>query len=233
LDSFVILAVIAVAAAIAWYVRRLERERRVALEYLAAELDVSFDPRPDGSLHRRYPHSVFSRGRRRSGRNTLSGSVILGGRPFYLRMGDYRYTTGSGKNARTHRLSYAVLRVPWIDTPNLLIRPEGIADKIGSGLGFDDIDFESEEFSRAFWVKGPDRKFAYDVVHPRMMRFLLDGPRPHLEIVDDACLLLDGTSRWDPAEFRGWLSWAGAFFELWPEHVTTRFQERSDLRGIA
>ncbi len=233
MDSFVILAVIAVAAVIAWYFRSLERERRVALEYLAAELGLSFDSRADGTLHRRYAHTLFSRGRRRSGYNTLSGPLTLGGRPFYVRMGDYRYTTGSGKNARTHRLSYAVLRVPWIETPHLLIRREGIADKIGGGLGFDDIDFESEEFSRTFWVKSSDRKFAYDVVHPVMMRFLLEGPKPHVEILDDACLLLDGTSRWEPSRFRGWLRWAEAFFERWPEHVTVRFQERSDLRGIA
>ena len=100
-------------------------------------------------------------------------------------------------------------------------------------LDLSDIDFESEEFSRTFWVKGSDRKYVYDVVHPRMMRFLLDGPRPPVEIVDDGCLVLDGRSRWSPEEFRAWIRWADAFFDHWPEHLTARFQEREDLRGIA
>lgn len=38
----------------------------------------------------------------------------------------------------------------------------------------DDIELESEEFNAAFQVFGDQPRFAYDVLHPRMMRFLLD-----------------------------------------------------------
>jgi hypothetical protein len=55
-----------------------------------------------------------------------------------------------------------------VGTPSLLIRREDIGDKLIGGLGFDDIDFESEEFSRDFWVKSDNRRHAYGVIHPRM-----------------------------------------------------------------
>ncbi|HSM59213.1 MAG TPA: hypothetical protein VK849_00395 [Longimicrobiales bacterium] len=232
MNLLAIVLILVAAAFAAHYYQRLERERRTALEYLAAELGLRFDGSRDPSYHRRYAHGLFRRGRKRLAENTLHGTLSLGGRSCAVRMGDYRYTTGSGKNQRTHRLSYLVLHVPWVGTPDLLIRRERIGDKIGSGIGFDDIDFESEEFSRRFWVKASDRKHAYDVVHAGMMRFLLDGPQPHVEIVDDACLVLDGRDRWSPEEFRGWLAWAGAFFDLWPEHLTERYRERADVRGI-
>lgn len=38
----------------------------------------------------------------------------------------------------------------------------------------DDIDFESVEFNRRFYVRSSDRKWAYDIIHPRMMEFLLE-----------------------------------------------------------
>src|SRR5436853_481423 len=40
-------------------------------------------------------------------------------------------------------------------------------------LGLHDIEFESDEFNRAFQVKCPDPKFANDVIDSRMMQWLL------------------------------------------------------------
>ena len=49
----------------------------------------------------------------------------------------------------------------------------------GEFFGHDDIDFESAEFSRNFYVKSSDRKWAFDILHARAMEFLLaeDGAR--------------------------------------------------------
>ena len=40
-----------------------------------------------------------------------------------------------------------------------------------------DIELDSEDFNRAFTVTCPDRKFASDVLHPRMMELLLANPQ--------------------------------------------------------
>ena len=41
----------------------------------------------------------------------------------------------------------------------------------------DQVDVESEAFNRAFAVRATDRKFAYDVLHPRHLELLLAGDR--------------------------------------------------------
>jgi hypothetical protein len=38
---------------------------------------------------------------------------------------------------------------PW-PSPTLLVRPEGLLDKLAGIVGVDDIDFESSEFSKRF-----------------------------------------------------------------------------------
>ncbi len=221
-----ILLVLLAAAVVGLWIYQRERERRENLQYLAMKLELDFSPARDGFHHRRYGHDLFRQGRRRTAWNTLSGVRTVAGKPVRVKMGDYRYTTGSGKNARTHKLSYAIFHLPWVGTPDLLIRREHIGDKLKSGLGFDDINFESEEFSRRFWVKSSDRKYAYDVLHPRMMQLLLDGNERHVEIVRDACLVLDGNRRWPPERFAGCVAWFDDFFGLWPEHLTSRLATR-------
>lgn len=43
--------------------------------------------------------------------------------------------------------------------------------------GGNDLDLESEQFNEAFKIDTTDQKFAYDVLHPGMMAWLLDDGR--------------------------------------------------------
>jgi hypothetical protein len=108
--------------------------------------------------------------------------------------------------------------------PDLLIRREGIFDKIAGVLGFDDIDFESSEFSRKFCVKSGDKRFAYDVIDPRMMEFLLASDPPTIDIERGQCCITDGARRWEPAQFQAAMGWLGEFFDRWPDHVTASLE---------
>lgn len=85
---------------------------------------------------------------------------------------EYRFIVSTGKSSHTvtYGLAVAHLPSPW---PELTIVPEGLEHKIGQLFGGDDIDFESDEFSDRFWVRSEDRKFAYDLLHPRAMEHLL------------------------------------------------------------
>lgn len=90
---------------------------------------------------------------------------------------DYHYETHStdSKGRRTthnHYFSAVILRAN-IPLKPLIIRREGLFDKLAGVFGFDDIDFESAEFSRRFYVKAEDKKWAYDIIHARMMEHLL------------------------------------------------------------
>ena len=140
-------------------------------------------------------------------------------------MGDFRYTVKRGKSHVTYKFSYLILSIPFQHVPDLLIRREGMFDKLAGAIGFDDIDFESLEFSDRFLVKSSDKRFAYDVLHARTMAFLLDGEAPAVDIESGSCCVTDGTrSRWQPTEFRQRLGGAKQFFELWPDHLLAQLE---------
>lgn len=226
-SPWLIALVVLVVAAIAYVAAMHEKKRRAALTALAAELGLSFDPSADASHDDEYAHfDVFRQGHSRVASNTLTGTVTVDDRPYRVKMGDFRYKvthhTSKGSSTSTHRFSYLILHLPFASVPKLLIRREGILDKIAGALGFDDIDFESEEFSRKFLVKSPDKRFAYDVIHPRMMAFLLETKPPSIDIEQEQCCIMDGKRRWEPKEFRARLRWTQSFFDHWPEHLVAQ-----------
>lgn len=65
--------------------------------------------------------------------------------------------------------------------------------KIAQAFGYEDVDFESAEFSRAFCVRAKDKKFAYDVCHAQMMEYLLANRDLSIEIENRALALAFGT----------------------------------------
>ncbi len=75
----------------------------------------------------------------------------------------------------THYRSYLIIELA-AAFPKLYIRPEGFLDKVKALAGFDDINFESEAFSRRFYCKSDSREFAYAVIHPQMMEWMMNQP---------------------------------------------------------
>ncbi len=220
---FIIVLVVVLVCVLGYFGYLAEKKRREEMAALAASLGLRFDPGPDHGHDEEYGHfEIFRRGHSRVALNTMSGDLPVAGRSCRVVAGDFRYkvTSGSGKNRRTHthNFSYAIVELPF-QAPALLIRPEGMFDKLAGVFGFDDIDFESEEFSRKFYVKSPDKKFAYDVLHPRMMEFLLANRAAALDLEYGRVCLADGSRRWDAPAFRRQLSFLERFLELWPEHV--------------
>jgi hypothetical protein len=222
-----VLAFCTIAAIAIYYGHLAAKRRRDELSALATELNWHFNPNNNTFHDEEYAHfEIFRRGHDRAAYNTLSGDLPVGEHRFPAKAGDfiYKITTHSGKSTSTHtyRFSYLIVHLPWGaggGVPDLLIRPEGVMDKIAGAFGFDDIDFESAEFSRRFHVKSADKKFAYDVCHPRMMEFLMQTRPPAIDIERGRACMSDGRTRWEPAEFKAMLGWTQAFFENWPEHV--------------
>lgn len=228
---FVVLIFIAVAVLVAiaaFYSHKQETERRERLAAFAQQRGWRFEPEPDYSFSDRWQRfSCFSLGHSRRAFNRITGqfkATTEAGEVLDTRIeaGDYlyKYTSGSGKNrkTKTRRLSYLLLETP---TPggDLAVRTEHWGDKLAAGLGFDDIDFESAEFSDRFHVKAADKRFAYDVLHPRMMEFMLGSLSPAFEIRGGVLCVHGGRSRWSPGEYELRLRWIEQFFALWPRHL--------------
>lgn len=225
---FVLFAAVIGGLAYLAYLQR--KRRREAMAALAQRLGWQFDSGYDSSHDDEYAHfEIFRRGHSRYAYNTLRGAVTIDAESYPAKMGDFTYkvTSGSGKSrsTRTYRFSYAIVHLPFRNVPDLLIRPEGWFDKLAGAFGFDDIDFESAEFSKQFCVKSSDKRFAYDVVHPRMMEFLLQTSPPTIDIEYGRCCLAGGHRQWSPDEFCAQLKWLHAFLDHWPDHVN------ADLRS--
>lgn len=226
------LAVLGIVVAVLAY--KAEQARRRELRDLAASMGWSFDESEDPGHDEEYgAFAAFRKGHSRAAYNTMRGEVEIAGRRYRVKAGDYLYkvTSSNGKTTTTHtyRLSYLILHLPFAAAPNLVIRPEGVLDKVAGVLGFDDIDFESEAFSRRFHVASSDKRFAYDVVTPAMMEFLMGAPGPPVDLRRGRLCLTDGRTRWSAPQFRGVVGWAERFLSLWPEHVT-RILEAGTVR---
>lgn len=165
----VLVLVVLVAGIFFW---QAEKKRRVRLAEWARRQGWQLREGKRRELNHDFPAiKLFGKGHSRFGQNEITGKF----RGMPVSCLDYQYTTGSGKNRSTHRFGVALLLVDHPLIP-LQIRPEHAFDKVGEFLGMDDIDFESAEFSRRFYVKSPDRKWAFDVIHARTMEYLLAAP---------------------------------------------------------
>jgi len=172
---FILLA-LALGAVIAMAVRQDRKRKRLLRAWARSHGFAMNEGRCDG-WEREYPAlKIFERGRHRHSSLHLAGEVD-GHRVHCL---DYRFTTGSGKNRRVHRHGLVIVSTGTPVLP-LRIRREHVFDRVGEFMGFDDIDFESAEFSRRFHVSGPDRKWAYDIIHPETMDYLMTTPSVAME----------------------------------------------------
>ena len=166
------------------------RKRREGLLELARRLSLSFDADNDYDIPERFGFlKQLAQGSNRYAINALSG-IYQGNKVLAF---DYHYETYStdSKGNRTtqhHWFSFFILTLPAM-FPELTVRREGFFTKIAEVFGYQDINFESAEFSKAFCVRSPDKKFAYDVCHARMMEYLLANRDLSLEIENDALAL--------------------------------------------
>ena len=188
----VILVVILIIAAVIGLLifGHLQAEKRKqALAAWASSRGLGFQSGHDHGMDDRYPQfKCLKQGDDRYAYNVMEGRV---GQRTVCAF-DYHYETHStdSKGHRTTHNHYfsAVIVETGLALKPLVIRKEGFFDKVGEFLGFDDIDFESIEFSKGFYVKSPDRRWAFDVIQQSTMELLLESPRFTLEFQETQVL---------------------------------------------
>jgi hypothetical protein len=218
-----IIAIVLALAAVAVLSAKRERERTESLQRFAAERGLRFIGEDAGLDERMAAFDQFQIGHSRRGLNLMEGDVRVGGIRGTLLCGDYRYkvTRSNGKQTTTtvYNMSFVAMR-PALSVPeDLTVRAEGVLDKIGAFVGFDDIDFESSEFSKRFHVKCSDRRFAFDVFDPRMMEYFLAAEPPRVQARAGVILIDRGVRRWEPSEFAAEFGWLDGFLARVPRHV--------------
>ena len=199
------------------YKQRAERRRRLELASLALQMGFSYTPARDegfaagwGFLKR------LALGKERYAFNILRGE-FQGQAVFAF---DYHYLTGSDDDKKHHYVTFVMLVVREA-FPLLSIRPETLMTKVAGAFGFEDINFESAEFSRAFCVRSEDKKFAYDVCNPQMIEYLLANRDLEIEI-QGPVLLLAFASQLPVEQIAGNLQRLAEIRSRLPEYLFTK-----------
>ena len=189
---FVAVFVIVVIGAI--YNAIAQRKRREGLFELAQRLNLNFSGGEDCGIPGRFGFlKQLAQGDNRYATNVLSGTYQQN----EILAFDYHYETHStdSKGNRTtqhHWFSFFILTLPAV-FPDLTIRRENFFLKVAEVFGYQDIKFESAEFSRAFCVRSPDKKFTYDVCNAKMMEYLLANRDLSIEIENEVIALAFST----------------------------------------
>ena len=186
-----VVAVIAVVLGKAY----LTRKRQQAFARFAVLQVLQYAPEdPYGLVE--LPFALFQRGDGRGVENVLWGTW----HDTPLHAFDYWYydesTDGKGNRSRTyHRFECAITTVD-AGCPHLTLEHENLLTRLADHLAMRDIEFESEDFNRAYNVKCDDERFAFAFVDARMVAWLMaHGTGYGFEAVGDrllvACRRLD------------------------------------------
>jgi len=198
------------------------KKRREAMLAMAARLGLRFDPGKDWELARRYQFLD----KLRAGDNRYAFNVLSGKYQSHDVMAfDYHYETHSTdskghRQTHHHYFSFFLLLMS-VSFPELAIAREGFFSKIAQALGYEDIDFESHEFSRKFCVRSREKKFAYDVCNARMIEYLLANDDLTIEIEGPA-LGISFNSRLSPEQIESNLKRLIAVRSLMPDYLFSR-----------
>jgi len=226
---FVLIIIAAIAAAIGFAIwnSRMKDKRRKELAGWAQANGLKFLPDKDHSVWMRYqPFKCLQRGEDRYAYNIMLGTA---GQRVTCAF-DYHYETHStnskGQRQTHHHYLSALVVDAGLPLKPLFIRPEGLLDKVTEFVGIDDIDFESAEFSQKFFVKSPDRRWAYDVLHQKTMELMLAYPRFHIDFQGSQVMAYYDNKTFTPGEFGSALKVVTGILDYLPESVVR------ELKGI-
>ncbi len=165
----VVLVVLGLMIPLYLYQKKQAAARLLALQQMATALGWTFTATPPLSvipgLER---HFLFSQGRAKTISNMLSGEV-QGARAALF---DYKYTTGYGRSTQVHHQTVAYFQTGKLNLPQFSLRPEGLAYKLMTALGYNDIDFPNHPtFSGKYLLRGPDEPAIRQAYNERVLAY--------------------------------------------------------------
>jgi hypothetical protein len=214
--AFLVVAVVAVVLSYLAAKKRLE-----AMAAYAAGRGWRFEAEQP-LLVDRFTGPPFGLGSGRRAYNVLYGTHE--GRDLVSFDYEYKTQTSNGKQTTTHVHRFSVLGLSMgVHMPPLSVDPESFLDRFVGRLTGTDIDLESEEFNRSFTVSCPDRKFAFDVLHPQMMEFLLQHRQVGWRFEQDSMLMVADGQR-TPVQIDATIAVMDGITDRVPEFVWLRLK---------
>ena len=222
---FVGIIALAIGALVLSYLAK--QKRREAFALVAVQLGMEYWPEDAFDLLAE-PFALFKKGDGRGIENVLAGEY----QSVDVKAFDYWYydesTDSKGHTSKSYyRFNAVILPIDAACSP-LSIENENVLTRLADALTFRDIEFESEDFNRAFNVKSPDKKFANDFVDARLMQWLLqNGKGVAFEIMGDRLLCYRRRVR--PMEIVTLLGVSKAFLDRVPRVVYSLYARATPL----
>lgn len=175
--GYVVLAIVGVLfiGGVMYFQYKARKKKIAQFTAFAAQRGWRYTDR-DRSLVNRFVGTPFGQGHGRDAQHVLRGEHR--GRQILAFEYSYRETHGSGQDQRTETYTHTVvaLSLP-AGKPTLQVGREGMGRKLLGLVGVRDLQLESEQFNEAFHIKTDNDRFAYDILHPRMMEWMLADQR--------------------------------------------------------
>lgn len=162
------------------------KKRTEAMGLVAASLDMGFDLKTYKPFELGLSEmNLFKRGRSHKIKNLMRGNFA----DTNCMLFDYRYTTGSGKNSRTHNQTVVVFKICGTNLPQFTCKPEHFYHKFADMLGYVDINFNQHpNFSKKYRLNGEDESAVRDIFNDEVIE--------HLEAANEKPWSVDGSGQW-------------------------------------
>ena len=180
--AIVIGAVAAIGIPLGIRARRRTRETAYRLARFAAANGMVYE---HGIEDPQLPGMIFRRGSSRE-----SSSLLRGYQPRFVEFGNYRYTTGSGKNRSTHSWGYVAVKLD-VPLPNIVLDALGnntLGSNLPASFARDQRLSLEGDFDRYFTLYCPqcyEADALYLFTPDIMARFIDHAAQLDVEIVDD------------------------------------------------
>ena len=162
--------VVALVLALVLSQNRRNSRRQAQLAAWAGHNNLTYLPAVP-SLANYWPGPPFTGGWGAQALDVMTGQTPRGRQFCFF---TYQYIVSTGKSTTVIRIGVTALRLP-AALPRLMLTHETAGTKIARFFGGQDITLESDDFNRYYRVQSDDQRFAYGVLHPRAMEWLL-GP---------------------------------------------------------
>ena len=193
--------VIPIILLIIFLVRRANAKKRTeTLSGVAAELNLEFSPEGEESLKvqlGQFP--LLNKGRK----GQLTNVCVGGTDEVELRIFDYRYITGYGKNRRVLRQTVVAIQSALLNLPEFRMRPERMFDRVGQMLGLQDIDFEEHlAFSQQFVLQSDMAEQTREFFDSALLDFFAERSGWSFETRSSSFIVYRPKKLVEPTEFK-------------------------------
>lgn len=192
---------------------RYEKKRTEALYLFAHDNGFSFMEKADSPAEAGLPEiDLFNRGHSKKMTRVMAGQI----EGTDLRVLDYKYTVGSGKNSTTYNQTVVAIATGGAVIPDFTLARENFFHKIGQAFGYQDIDFDMfPEFSKKYLLRGEDESAIRSLFNQRVIDAYMNKVAVNVEARDGWLFVFAQGKRLKPEEIQPRIECAfGLLFEL-------------------